>query len=86
MTASQHSRRRLGTMLRMVSAPFLVAVAYERSKNHHPMVADHLNYVASFPVTAMKYGLQRLAPSVFGGSPDIVVSGPNVGSKRRLAQ
>ncbi|KAL1966004.1 hypothetical protein VTN77DRAFT_4944 [Rasamsonia byssochlamydoides] len=39
-----------------------------------------LNYVNSYPVTAMKYGVQTLSPQFFGGNPDIVVSGPNVGS------
>lgn len=40
-----------------------------------------LNYVNSFPVTAMKYGLQTLAAKHFapGGAPDLVVTGPNVG-------
>lgn len=38
-----------------------------------------LNYVNSYPVTAMKYGVQTLSPKFFGGNPDIVVSGFNVG-------
>ncbi|KDN48658.1 hypothetical protein RSAG8_02645, partial [Rhizoctonia solani AG-8 WAC10335] len=39
-----------------------------------------LNYVNSYPVTAIKYGIATLAPKFFGGSPDIVVTGPNVGN------
>ncbi|GAD99498.1 5'/3'-nucleotidase SurE family protein [Paecilomyces variotii No. 5] len=40
-----------------------------------------LNYVNSYPVTSMKYGVQRLAPNFFNGSsPDLVVAGPNVGA------
>jgi len=39
-----------------------------------------LNYVASFPVTSIKYGLQVLAPYVWGAQPDMVLSGPNVGA------
>ncbi|KAG8741914.1 hypothetical protein FRC10_002279 [Ceratobasidium sp. 414] len=38
-----------------------------------------LNYVNSYPVTAIKYGLDTLSPKFFHGLPDIVVSGPNVG-------
>jgi len=40
-----------------------------------------LNYVNGFPVDAVRYGIQTLAPEFFSGSgPDFVVSGPNVGS------
>ena len=42
-----------------------------------------LNYVDSFPVTAIKNGI-KLAPSLLGGGPDLVVSGPNVGSNLGL--
>ncbi|KAG8526391.1 uncharacterized protein KY384_000385 [Bacidia gigantensis] len=39
-----------------------------------------LNYVNSFPVTAMKYGIKTLAPKLFnGGAVDVAVTGPNVG-------
>ena len=37
-----------------------------------------LNYVDSFPVTAVKHGI-KLAPALLGGAPELVVSGPNVG-------
>ncbi|EJD47246.1 sure-like protein [Auricularia subglabra TFB-10046 SS5] len=39
-----------------------------------------LNYVNSFPVTSVKFGIQTLSPQFFGGPPDLVVAGPNVGS------
>ena len=39
------------------------------------------NYVNSYPVTSMKYGVQTLAPKFFGGPPDLVVSGFNVGGQ-----
>lgn len=39
-----------------------------------------LNYVNSYPVTAMKYGVQNLSSTYFDGLPDLVVSGPNVGT------
>jgi len=39
-----------------------------------------LNYVNSYPVTAMRYGIQTLSPKFFGGAPDIAVAGPNVGA------
>jgi len=42
-----------------------------------------LNYVDSFPVTAIKNGI-KLAPSLLGGAPDLIVSGPNVGSNLGL--
>lgn len=38
-----------------------------------------LNWVNSFPVTSMRFGIQTLAPTFFGGKPDIAVAGPNVG-------
>ncbi|EKD18285.1 5'/3'-nucleotidase SurE family protein [Drepanopeziza brunnea f. sp. 'multigermtubi' MB_m1] len=40
----------------------------------------HLNYVNSFPVTAVSYGILTLAPKFFGGPPDLAILGPNVGS------
>ncbi|KAI0772491.1 sure-like protein [Trametes elegans] len=39
-----------------------------------------LNYVNSFPVDAVRFGIQTLAPQFFGSAPDFVVSGPNVGT------
>ncbi|KAL1938969.1 hypothetical protein VTO73DRAFT_11122 [Trametes versicolor] len=39
-----------------------------------------LNYVNSFPVDAVRFGIQTLAPQFFGSTPDFVVSGPNVGT------
>ncbi|KAI0370897.1 sure-like protein [Pilatotrama ljubarskyi] len=39
-----------------------------------------LNYVNSFPVDAVRFGIQTLAPQFFGSAPDFVVSGPNVGN------
>ncbi|PYH49792.1 5'/3'-nucleotidase SurE [Aspergillus saccharolyticus JOP 1030-1] len=39
------------------------------------------NYVNSYPVTAIKYGINTLASKYFSGSaPDLAVTGPNVGS------
>lgn len=43
------------------------------------------NYVNSYPVTAIKYGIQNLSSTLLGGAPDIVVSGPNVGSNLWLS-
>lgn len=37
------------------------------------------NYVNSFPVTSMRYGIQNLSESFFDGPPDIAVAGFNVG-------
>lgn len=39
-----------------------------------------LNYVNSFPVDAVRFGIQTLAPKFFSSAPDFVVSGPNVGN------
>ncbi|KAL5480413.1 hypothetical protein ACEPAI_1683 [Sanghuangporus weigelae] len=40
-----------------------------------------LNYVNSFPVTSVRFGIQTAAPPFFGGTgPDLVVAGPNVGN------
>jgi len=44
-----------------------------------------LNYVNSYPATAMSYGIRTLAPQFFGGAPDFAVSGPNtVGRNKAL--
>ncbi|KAG8736243.1 hypothetical protein FRC12_017718 [Ceratobasidium sp. 428] len=43
-------------------------------------ILARLNYVNSYPVTAIKYGTATLAPKFFGGAPDIVVTGPNLGN------
>ncbi|KAI0337679.1 sure-like protein [Trametopsis cervina] len=39
-----------------------------------------LNYVNAFPVDAARFGIQTLAPQFFNSPPDLVVTGPNVGS------
>ena len=46
---------------------------------------QHLQYVNSYPVTAIRYGINTLAPKFFGGEPDIAVTGPNVGSNLGVA-
>ncbi|KAK3168028.1 hypothetical protein OEA41_004474 [Lepraria neglecta] len=38
------------------------------------------NYVNSYPVTSIRYGIQTLSPKYFGGAPDIAVAGFNVGA------
>ena len=44
-----------------------------------------MQYVNSYPVTAIRYGISTLAPKFFSGKPDIAVTGPNVGSNLGLA-
>ncbi|KAK3994319.1 survival protein sure-like phosphatase/nucleotidase [Cladorrhinum sp. PSN332] len=40
-----------------------------------------LNWVNSFPVTSMRYGIDTIAPQFWNGQkPDLAVAGPNVGS------
>ena len=46
----------------------------------HNVTDPHLNWVNSHPVTSMRYGIDRFAPSFFDGTPDLAVSGPNVGA------
>ncbi|KAJ3483047.1 hypothetical protein NLI96_g6575 [Meripilus lineatus] len=46
----------------------------------HDAADSRLNYVNSFPVDAVRYGIQTLSPTFFSGNPDLVVSGPNAGS------
>ncbi|KAH8922789.1 sure-like protein [Atractiella rhizophila] len=41
---------------------------------------SRINYVNSFPVTAIKFGIKTVAPRELGGKPDLVITGPNVGS------
>lgn len=43
-----------------------------------------MTYVES-SVDAVKYGVQSLAPKFFGGKPDFVVSGSNIGSKTQTS-
>ncbi|QIW98871.1 hypothetical protein AMS68_004389 [Peltaster fructicola] len=43
------------------------------------------NYVSSYPVTSVKYGIEVVAPTTFGGPPDIVVTGVNVGCNLDVA-
>lgn len=40
------------------------------------------NYVNSFPVTSMRFGIQNVSQTFFGGPPDIAVAGFNVGGKK----
>ncbi|KAL8960654.1 MAG: hypothetical protein Q9193_002677 [Seirophora villosa] len=42
--------------------------------------SPRLNYVNSFPVTSMRYGIQTLSPRFFGGPPELAVAGFNVGA------
>lgn len=39
-----------------------------------------LNWVNSYPVTSIKYGINTLSPQYLGGAPEFAVAGPNVGS------
>ncbi|KAK4236354.1 survival protein sure-likephosphatase/ nucleotidase [Achaetomium macrosporum] len=48
--------------------------------------SPRLNWVNSFPVTAMRYGIDTIAPPFWNGAaPELAVSGPNVGSNLFLA-
>lgn len=42
------------------------------------------NYVNSYPVTSIQYGIQNLSTEFFEGTPDLAVTGPNVGSNLGL--
>ncbi|CAP67474.1 uncharacterized protein PODANS_6_11300 [Podospora anserina S mat+] len=43
--------------------------------------SPRLNWVNSFPVTSMRYGIDTIAPPFWNGqAPELAVSGPNVGS------
>ncbi|KAK5655345.1 hypothetical protein OQA88_5912 [Cercophora sp. LCS_1] len=43
--------------------------------------SPRLNWVNSFPVTAMRYGIDTIAPQLWNGAaPELAVAGPNVGS------
>ncbi|KAE8342725.1 hypothetical protein BDV24DRAFT_130267 [Aspergillus arachidicola] len=43
------------------------------------------NYVNSYPVTSIKYGIQNLSTTYFNGNPDLAVTGPNVGANLGVA-
>ena len=47
----------------------------------HNASDPRLNYVNSYPVTAMRFGIQTLSPTYFEALPDIAVAGFNVGGK-----
>ncbi|EJD47274.1 sure-like protein [Auricularia subglabra TFB-10046 SS5] len=38
-----------------------------------------LNWVNSYPVTAVRYGIKDLAPKFWDSAPELVVAGPNIG-------
>ncbi|KAI0689379.1 survival protein sure-like phosphatase/nucleotidase [Cytidiella melzeri] len=42
--------------------------------------SPQLNWVNSFPVDAVEYGIQTLSPKFFNSPPQLVVAGPNIGS------
>ncbi|KAF2274741.1 sure-like protein [Westerdykella ornata] len=46
-----------------------------------------LNYVNSYPVTSIKYGIDTVAPKLWGANskPELALTGPNVGSNVGLA-
>ncbi|KAI0081879.1 survival protein sure-like phosphatase/nucleotidase [Panus rudis PR-1116 ss-1] len=39
-----------------------------------------LNWINGFPVDAVSVGIETLMPRIFGSLPDLVISGPNIGS------
>ncbi|RAK96054.1 5'/3'-nucleotidase SurE [Aspergillus ibericus CBS 121593] len=43
------------------------------------------NYVNSYPVTSIKYGINTLSEKFFSGSPALAVTGPNVGANLGLS-
>ncbi|PPQ70361.1 LOW QUALITY PROTEIN: hypothetical protein CVT26_013795, partial [Gymnopilus dilepis] len=45
----------------------------------------NINYVNAYPVDAARYGIQTLSPQIFGSSPDLVISGANIGANLGLA-
>ncbi len=48
--------------------------------------SPRLNWVNSFPVTSMRYGIDTIGPQFWNGeAPELAVSGPNVGSNLFLA-
>ncbi|KAK0647193.1 survival protein sure-likephosphatase/nucleotidase-like protein [Cercophora newfieldiana] len=49
------------------------------------LTSPRLNWVNSFPVTAMRYGISTIGPQLWhGAAPDLAVAGPNVGSNLYL--
>ncbi|KAF7587207.1 hypothetical protein BBP40_007544 [Aspergillus hancockii] len=46
----------------------------------HNATQPRWNYVNSYPVTAIKHGIQNLSTTFFNGAPDLAVTGPNVGA------
>lgn len=46
----------------------------------HNATDSHQNWVNSYPLTSMRYGIDTFSPVIFNGAPDLAVSGPNVGS------
>ncbi|KAL2195321.1 survival protein sure-likephosphatase/nucleotidase-like protein [Corynascus similis CBS 632.67] len=48
--------------------------------------SPRLNWINSFPVTSMRYGIDTIGPPLWGGeAPELAVSGPNVGSNLYMA-
>ncbi|KAL4804133.1 survival protein sure-like phosphatase/nucleotidase [Aspergillus unguis] len=44
----------------------------------------NLNWVNSYPVTSIKHGIDTLSNEIFNASPDLAVTGPNVGNNLGL--
>ncbi|RDW86964.1 5'/3'-nucleotidase SurE [Aspergillus mulundensis] len=44
-----------------------------------------LNWVNSYPVTSIAYGIDTLSPNLLNAPPDLAITGPNVGSNLGLA-
>lgn len=52
----------------------------------HNETRPELNWVNSFPVTAVRFGIETFGPQCWGGyHPELVVAGPNVGRSAWLA-
>lgn len=50
----------------------------------HNASEPRLNYVNSYPVTSMKYGINSIGPQFFDGLPDLAVAGPNVSHRSTI--
>lgn len=59
---------------------FNVGHSPQQTQGHVLTELDNQQYVNSYPVTSMRYGIQNLSRTFFGEAPDIAVAGPNVGS------
>ncbi|KAH6906544.1 sure-like protein [Coprinopsis sp. MPI-PUGE-AT-0042] len=75
--------------LTLPPSPALFGCQFDSCPHRSPAIGSdpknsRLNYVNSFPVDAAREGITGAGPVIWGTGPDLVISGPNVGTNMGL--